>query len=244
MAERRFFYNLGRALGPKIRTGRWVLESLTGTEANAIQAEYAVGKDLATEISHQVGMDPEGWGRDLVCQIGEQLSGRLANKVRRFAFDVLHGEEPNACALPGGFVFVTRALLELCDRNADETAFVLGHEMGHVMKGHAIERFITNGAMKSVSLVSPLRGLLAGWLRQVGLNFLTSAYSREMELDADNFGMRLAASAGYDARAAVRLLQRLGDAGRQGERPVVGEYFSSHPPVEVRIQALDRLLSG
>jgi predicted Zn-dependent protease len=242
MAERRFFYNLGRALGPKMRTGRWVLESLTGTEADAIRAEYAVGKDLATEIRRRVGVDPERRSRELVGQIGERLVGPAANKARRFAFDVLNGEEPNACALPGGFVFVTRALLELCNRDVDETAFVLGHEMGHVIKGHAIERFITNGAMKSVSLASPLRGLLAGWLRQVGLKFLTSAYSREMELEVDRFGARLAASAGYDARAAVRLLQRLGDAALHGERPVVGEYFSSHPPAEVRIREMDRLL--
>jgi predicted Zn-dependent protease len=49
-------------------------------------------------------------------------------------------DEPGAFALPGGFLYVTRPLLEICGFDEDEVACVVGHEMGHVVRGHAMER--------------------------------------------------------------------------------------------------------
>ena len=229
-------------LGPKVRKGKWLAQSLTGGEADAIRAEYEVGRDVAHEIRGRLGLDTEPLGRQLLAEIGTRLTARVANKAHRFAFDALAGAEPNAFALPGGFVFVTRAMLDLCDRDHDELAFILGHEMAHVIKGHAIERVTTSAAISVASLAAPVRGILGAWVRRVGVDFVTSAYSRDRELEADTLGARLAQAAGYDPSAAARLLSRLASPEQPTGNATVGDYFSSHPPAAVRIRNVNCLL--
>ena len=77
-----FFYNLGKKVGPKVRKGKWLWHSLTGTEADAIAAELAVGKDLALEIIRQTGVDPDPKVKDLLDKISSRLTPCVANKLR------------------------------------------------------------------------------------------------------------------------------------------------------------------
>jgi len=212
--------------------------SITGSEADIIQAEYDVGQDLARQVRRQLQLDQQPRTGEMLSEIGPRLAACVANKLRRFSFEVVKGEEPNAFALPGGFVFVTRSLLQLCQWDKDEVAFILGHEMGHVIRGHAIDRIISNTAIAAVSRASPARGALAGWLRRVGVEFLESAYSQDLESQADKLGVRLAAAARYDPQGALRLLSRLAKVSQPPNQSVLGEYFSSHPSCKLRIQNL------
>jgi predicted Zn-dependent protease len=175
-------------------------------------------------------------------KVGRHLATCVANKLRTFSFEVIKGPEPNAFALPGGVIFVTRSLLELCDWNQDELAFILGHEMGHVIRGHAMDRIITNSAIAVGSRATPIRGLLASWLGRVGMKFLESAYSQDLELEADTLGARLVAVAGYDPHAPMQLLSRLSELSQPAKQFSLGNYFSSHPAFDLRIHNVDRLL--
>ena len=127
------FYNLGKMAGPKVRKAKWIWQSITASEADTIKAEYEVGQDLACEIRNQLELDTEPRAGQLLNKVGSHLAVRVTNKLRIFNFEVIKGSEPNAFALPGGFIFVTKSLLELCDWNQDEIAFILAHEMGHVI---------------------------------------------------------------------------------------------------------------
>lgn len=236
------FYNLGRKVGPKVRKVRWFWQSIAGTEADAIKVEHEVGLDLAREIKRQLGLEREPQAAQMLNETGKRLTGCVANKSRKFSFDIVEGTEPNAFALPGGFIFVTRSLLELCQWNQDEVAFILAHEMGHVIRGHAMSRIISNSAIATASRVAPVRGVLAGWLRKVGVQFLESAYSQDLESEADKFGVRLAAAAGYDPGACVQLLSRLAKLSQPVGQFDLGSYFSSHPPFKTRIQNINQLL--
>jgi predicted Zn-dependent protease len=238
------FYNLGKKLGPKVRKVKWVWQSVAGSEADAIRVEHEVGQDLSREIKRQLEVDSEPRSADMVRQIGSKLATRVADGRRRFRFEVVKGGEPNAFALPGGFIFVTRSLLELCQWSEDEVAFILGHEMGHVMRGHAMDRFMKNSAIALGSSVVVVRGLIARWLRTVGVKFLESAYSQDLELEADKLGARLATSAGYDRQGAGKLLSRLAQLGRGGNQSGLGSYFSSHPAFDLRIERVNRLPKG
>lgn len=137
---------------------------------------------------------------------------------------------------------MTHSLLELCKWNKDEVAFILGHEMGHVIRGHAMDRIISNSAIAAVSHAAPVRGVLTAWLRRVGIEFLENAYSQDLESEADKLGVRLAAAARYDPQAAVRLFLRLAKLKRNADQFDLGSYFSSHPVFNIRIQNLNRLL--
>ncbi len=218
--------------------------SATGTEADTIRLEHGVGLDLAREAKQQLQMDAEPRTRQVLDEIGRRLTARVAGKLRTFHFDAFQCGEPNAFALPGGFIFVGRPILDLCDWNEHEVAFILGHEMGHVLKGHAIDRIMTNSAVAAASRSVTIQGPLGAWLRNVGVRFLETAYSRDNELDADKLGVRLAVAAGYDPQGAIRLLARLARLHQSPDPLALGEYLSTHPAAEVRIQAIRRYLAG
>jgi len=124
------FYSLGRKVGPKVRKVKWFWQSIAGTEADAIKVEYEVGQDLANEIRCQLDLDKEPRAEQILTEAGTRLTACVVNRFRKFSFETIKGDEPNAFALPGGFIFVTHALMELCQYNQDEVAFILAHEMG------------------------------------------------------------------------------------------------------------------
>ncbi|HUT45966.1 MAG TPA: M48 family metallopeptidase [Sedimentisphaerales bacterium] len=236
------FYNLGRKVGPKVRKARWMWQSLTGSEADAIKVEYEVGHDLAREIRQQLGHSQEPQTDQMLDEIGNRLADCVANKSRRFSFETVKGTEPNAFALPGGFIFVTQSLVELCRYDQNEIACILGHEMGHVIRGHAMNRIVSNSAIAAASRAAPLRGVLSGWLRKVGVQFLESAYSKDLESEADRLGVRLVAAAGYEPGACVQLFSRLAKLNSPPSQFDLGSYFSSHPPFKVRIENIKHQL--
>ncbi len=168
------FYNLGKKVGPKVRKAKWFWQSIAGTEADAIKVEHEVGLDLAREIRRQLGLDQEAQTEQILNEIGSRLTACVTSKSRKFSFETVKGTEPNAFALPGGFIFVTRSLMELCRYNQDEVAFILGHEMGHVIRGHAMARIIRNSAIATASRAAPIRGLFAGWLPALPISLVNS----------------------------------------------------------------------
>ena len=233
-----FFFQLGRKAGSALRKGRWIWASLTAGETEELEAEYQAGCDLARAFDRGALFDQDTGSCDFLAEITRRLTGRLTNKQRRWRVALTRANEPGAFALPGGFLYLTRPMIELCDFDADEVACVVGHEMGHVVHGHAMERIrnqlLTSAATRMVRIPG---GLLSRWALGAGVNLFHSSYSQDRELEADEFGARLAAAAGYDPRGAIRVLERL-QRGQANEGLPLAEYFSSHPPLEVRVQAL------
>jgi len=237
-----FFFKLGQKVGASTRKGRWIWSSLAGSEAEALAAEYRAGCDLARAFDRRTAFDEDSRSREFLEKISGRLADRLTNKRRRWRVVPTRADEPGAFALPGGFLYVTRPLLDLCRFDEDEVACVVGHEMGHVVQGHAMERItsqlLTSAATRATRIPG---GLLTQWALGAGVNLFHSAYSRERELEADEFGARLAAAAGYDPRGSIRALERLRQLEADGALPLA-EYFASHPPLAVRIERLRGLI--
>lgn len=146
----------------------------------------------------------------------------------------------NAFALPGGKIGVHRGLLLVAD-DQDQLATVIGHEMAHVLEGHANERvsaefFATQLSGALATLANPsdprhailLEALGAG--RQAGL----LQYSRTHESEADLRGLDLMARAGFDPAASVRLWRTMAMIS-PSSKP---ELLSTHPAPETRIREL------
>ncbi len=236
------FYHFGRKVAPGVRKARWLWGSMTATDSELVQLEHDVGVDLACQARQQLHLDADPDVAEAVTGVGARLAERVANKHRSFRFEAFAAKAPNAFALPGGFVFVSRPIVLLCEGNRDELAFVLGHEMGHIISGHAIERIVTHSAVSVASRAAPVSGPLAGWLRRVGVQFLETAYSRDHELEADRLGVRLSAAAGYDPEASMRLLGRLAEMKDASPANDPGEYFSTHPTFDLRIRSIRQFL--
>jgi len=255
-----FFENLGRDAGRWLRKARWLGQELMGTEDEALAAEYRVGRDLAEALSADL---PEG-GKPachaLVEACGQRLVACLKKRQRRFRFQVLPGREVNAFALPGGFIYITQPLLDLCvaDEAADASrvagrpaeegegfdrvAFVLGHEMGHVLRAHVKDRIVGNSLVSLVLSAAPGGGALQQGLRQLARQLVTSDYSQDQELEADAVGVKLLRLAGLTPTAACRVLERLRSV-RPSETSL-DSYFSSHPPFATRLANIERILKA
>jgi predicted Zn-dependent protease len=235
-------YNLGRRLGratiPAIRKTRCIYDGLAGNENEALRAETKLGSALAAEL--RAVTQPSN---DLVLtRLVEDLCQRLApadDPRRMFHCEVIHDDTPNALALPGGFIFLNDSLVDFCERQPDELAFVIAHEMAHIIRRHAWDRMLNDAMLRVASTVSGRAGMLGAWLRKSGLGLLRSAHSRERELEADALGCELMITAGFAPVDASELLQRL--AGLDGPAARASEYFSSHPPAAERIAHLEKL---
>ena len=171
-----------------------------------------------------------------------RISKCVANESRTFSFEAIHTNEPNAFALPGGYIFLTRSILELCQFDNDEIAFVMAHEMSHVIRGHAINRIMRDFVVSAASKVTPARGLITGWIKKVGIQYIESTYSQELELEADKLGVLLTHAAGYNPRAAITLLERLNQYKTKENKLDIGSYFSTHPPFSERIYNISEQL--
>jgi predicted Zn-dependent protease len=238
-----FFRNMGRMLGGGLRKADWLAASLTGTEEDASTAEQRVGRDLAQAFLQQCRLDPDPEAIAFLADMHDLLTATLQGKRRQFVIRSVLSAEPNAFAFPGGYIFVTRSLLALCQGDAAAIAFVLGHEMGHVVRRHAVDRVMTSSVLTGTLGRLPVGGLLGRSLIQLASSLLNQGYSRDQELEADAFGVRVARCAGFDPQGAVRLLDRLDRlAGRTADPAGVSRYFSSHPPFGERIAAINRAL--
>ncbi|MGB4258783.1 MAG: M48 family metalloprotease [Phycisphaerae bacterium] len=223
------FWNLGHVVGNNLRKGRWLFQAATGTQADAIRAEYDWGRQLARDLERQMRPSRDAVVLRRVTSLGTRLAGRLTNRHRRFSFRVVYSDQVNAFALPGGFVFVTQPLLERCAADEPALAFVLGHEMGHVVRGHVMERMAGEAVMRVASARLP-GGLVSTLLTR----FVTTAYSRDHEIEADIFAVRLLCSAGLDAQGAIRTLRML-EALSSGDASLLPPYLQTHPPAQERI---------
>ena len=187
-----FFYQLGRKVGPKLRKVNWIWTAATASEDEAIAAERAAGADLAQIVLRQRRVFADPPAVELLAAVGAALTARVKDKRRSFDFICLAGERPEAFCLPGGFVFVSGGMMDLCERSADRLAFVLSHEIAHILEGHALQRMIGSTVLRGAGRAGVVRYASTGVLGKLGVEFLEKAYSRQQEHDADALGLRLA----------------------------------------------------
>ncbi len=232
------FYKVGRLAGVKYRQAKWIWESVAGDEDKAIRTEYGVGQNMAAAVLEQTPGDPDPELRTFLDDIQRRLADRLSNRLHRFEVTPIQDPQPAAFALPGGFLFVAKSLVELCDHDQDELGFVVAHEMAHVVRRHAISRMLGQTALSAAALASPARGAVAPWVRKVGVQFLERAYSREQEFDADELGGMLMRAADFDPSGSVRALRRFERLDRAADGVGLGAYLSTHPPVADRVARL------
>jgi beta-barrel assembly-enhancing protease len=221
---------LGKQARKPYRQAKWMWALLSGTEEESLRAEEEFGRECAREFSKQFSGTAADQDQALISSIGAKLVKVVKDNRRNFHFSVVLSSTANAFALPGGFIFMTSSLLDLCDRRSDEVAFFLGHEIAHVVHGHAKDQMTAGAILNAVA--ARLTGA-AGLLREV----LAKGYSRSMELEADREGVHLATAAGFDPQSSIHALRRL--AMVSPDNSGLAEYFSSHPAIQERIRALD-----
>jgi predicted Zn-dependent protease len=224
---------LGRKARKPYRQAKWLWSWASGTEEEAILAERDYGRECAQEFIKQFPGNASRRDQDLVNSIGSRLAQAVKDPRLHFGFTVVASPTVNAYALPGGFVFITQSLLDLVEHDPDTLAFFLGHDMAHVLKGHAKDQLTAKTLLNAVSARLSGAGQL---IRQI----VSKGYSRVLEQEADREAVRLTAAAGFNARASLNALERLSRVAPDNSG--LAEYFSTHPAFKERIRDLEDLV--
>lgn len=198
--------------------------------------EVQLGLAAVPSLTQQYGGAADSALSAYVESIGNRVVARSVARDSKyqFKFVVLNDTRTiNAFALPGGPVFVTRALLSRLGDEA-QLAGVLGHEIGHVLARHGAQKLakaeLTQGLVTATGVATEDRR--QAQLAAAAAQLVVMKYGREDELESDALGVRLMAEAGYDAAAMVDVLEVLKASAGGARQP---EFFSTHPNPENRI---------
>lgn len=173
-------------------------------------------------------------GRAALQKLVRQLEA-AANLRTPLTVAVVRRAEPNAFALPGGYVYVFQGLIDKAE-TVDELAAVIAHEFGHVAHRDGM-RAVLQGAGLSFLFGMMLGDFVGGGaVVLAGRTILESAYSRNVENDADRFGVQVMLRLGADARALGRFLERI-----SGDGPGGFSILLDHPTAKERAAAINAI---
>ena len=155
--------------------------------------------------------------------------------------NVIRSDELNAWCMPGGKIAFYSGLITKLQLTDDEIAAVMGHEIAHALREHARERASEQATSQlALGIAVTLLGGGQGMMDMASMAYGVTVglpHSRLHETEADRMGVELAARAGYDPHAAVRLWQKMGLAsGGGGKQP---ELLSTHPSADTRTRDLE-----
>jgi predicted Zn-dependent protease len=207
--------------------------------------EVALGHENAAQINAQLPIvtDPalSGYLQDL----GQSIARTTSRSDLDWHFYIVNTRQVNAFALPGGYVYVNRGLIESTDR-LDQLTGTLGHEIGHVIQRHSVKQMETaQKANVGVAVLCTLTNIcesgLANVAVQVGGTAFFARHSRLDELQADSEAVVNVLRAGYDPEGIPDLFEGLLKE-REYQPTIVDGWFASHPLEEARIQRANELI--
>lgn len=204
--------------------------------------EIEMGRQLAAILLGAKPLYPDMALQRYVNRLGRWLSLQSPRPNLPWTFAVLDDAGYNAFAAPGGYIFVTKGLM---DRVADESelAGILSHEITHVVAKHhlkALRKSAQTGLLSQLAaqqLSNKLPGGLSSQLVGLGRNLYSKGLDRGDELEADRTGVALAARSGFDPYGLVAALQQLRTA--TPDDPLFALSLSTHPPAQERLDQLE-----
>jgi Zn-dependent protease with chaperone function len=232
-----FVVTLALALAPLVWAQRTQLKP--GWNLFSPQQDAELGRQLSQDAEKQLPMLNNARVDDYLNRLGQRLAANAPGEKFSYRFRAVNDRSINAFALPGGYLYIHRGVIEAAENEA-QLAGVMGHEIAHASLRHG-----TNQASRASAAQLGL-GILGGVLgsgstgavlTQVGANIFAGTflltYSRNAERQADLGGTQMLYDAGYDPRAMAQFFEKL---HAQGQRSRMPEWFSSHPRPENRME--------
>ena len=210
--------------------------------------EIELGRHAAGEIEKDIRLLDDQVVTKYVAGLGDALVRRSARNSIAYTFKVVDSPEINAFALPGGFIYINRGLIEAAETQ-NELAGVLGHEIGHVVARHGAEQAARAGLVQTgLGVLGSVLGRgSASTVGQTAARMVATGmfmkFSREAERQADQLGARMLYDARLQPRGMVSFFEKL--SGLQKTQPnAVQKFFSSHPSPTERAQNVSEMITG
>jgi len=217
-----------------------------------VEQEIALGLQAAPQMAQEFGgLDPDENAQAIVDQIGNAIvqSSPAGQTPYEYDFHLLEDDRTiNAFALPGGQIFITRALLDRLQTEG-ELAGVLGHEIAHVVARHSAEHIakaqLTEGLTGAAVIATydpdnPASANTAQVAALIG-QLINLKFGREDELESDFLGVCFMNDAGYNPEDLLGVMQVLAEASHGNAPP---EFFSTHPNPENRMQRIEEAIQN
>ena len=210
--------------------------------AISTQQEVQMGSEYAQQINAQLPIVKDPEVVRYINVLGDSIARLADDRNLGWQFFVVNSNEVNAFAVPGGYVYVNRGLIERTQR-MDQLAGVLGHEIGHVVRRHSVQQMEkAQGANVGVTLACVLTGVCNNQATAAAINVggtaLFAKFSRDDEAQADEEGVKNVVRAGIDPRGIPEMFRILLDE-RERSPSTVSSWFATHPMEEDRIKATE-----
>jgi Zn-dependent protease with chaperone function len=208
------------------------------------QDDVNVGQQSAVAAEQQLPMLNDAQTNAYLNRIGQRLAANAGGPQFQYRFRVVNQADINAFALPGGFVYVNRGVIDTA-ANEGELAGVVAHEISHVALRHGTHQ--ASKAYLAQAGISILGGILGGHVGAgaaqiintvggIGLNAVFLKYSRDLETQADIRGAQIMAASGYNPNDMVAFFQKL----ERVDTSKKTNWLSDHPAPPDRIARIQR----
>ncbi|HEY0139913.1 MAG TPA: M48 family metallopeptidase [Thermoanaerobaculia bacterium] len=208
------------------------------------QQDVEIGAQSAAEAERQMPILRDQNVEAYINQIGQKLARNAGGPQFNYRFKVVNASDINAFALPGGYIYINRGIIENA-RNEGEVAGVVAHEIAHSALRHGTHQ--ASKAYAAQAGLSILGGLLGGKVGQntaqilntvggVGLNALFLKFSRDLETQADVRGAQILAASGYSPADMVSFFHQLEKVDKSRKTT----WLSHHPAPPDRIARINK----
>jgi predicted Zn-dependent protease len=212
------------------------------------QQEVQMGQQEAQQISTQLPMLQDAQINDYVNSLGNRIASKTSRSDLDWHFAVVNTDVVNAFALPGGYVYVNRGILERATA-MDELAGVMGHEIEHVVLRHSVKQLEQQqGANVGLSIACALTNVCNNQIAATAINIGGTAvfakFSRTDEIQADDGGFQNVVRAGISPEGMLTFFQKLlAEERANGGSAATASWFADHPGTEDRIKDIQGLLA-
>ena len=215
--------------------------------AVSTQQEVELGSNYSAQINRQLPLVTDPEVVRYVSQLGDSIAGLADSRNLEWHFYVVDSKEVNAFAVPGGFIYVNRGLIERTTK-MDQLASALGHEIGHVVRRHSVKQMQkAQGANMGVTLACILTRVCEYGATQaaveIGGGALFASFSRQDEAEADQVGIQYLVRAGIDPRGMPEMFRILIKERDNQPSSGINAWFATHPLEEDRVAATERTIA-
>jgi beta-barrel assembly-enhancing protease len=203
----------------------------------SLDSQVKMGQEFAQQVEQTQHLITDPVINEYVNRLGQNLQRNSDTKLP-FTIKVLDVEEPNAFALPGGYMFVNAGTILLAD-DESELAGVMAHEIGHVAACHAA-RGATRGTLAQLAMIpviimtGGIAGIGANQAANFGIPAVFSKFGRNFEAQADYLGVQYAYKSGYDPNGMINFFEKLQALDKR--RPGFAmKLYGDHPQTPDRI---------
>jgi predicted Zn-dependent protease len=208
------------------------------------QDDVQIGQQSAVQAEQQLPLMNDQQVDTYINRIGQKLAANAGGPQFQYRFKVVNASDINAFALPGGYVYINRGVIDQA-RNEGEVAGVVAHEISHVALRHGTHQ--ASKAYAAQAGLSILGGILGGKVGAntaeilntvggIGLNVLFLKYSRDLESQADVRGVQILSASGYSPVDMVNFFHTLESVDKSKST----NWTSNHPAPPDRIARIQQ----